>query len=116
MSPVAAQPDHRTLVTFQLTDRTAASRIGVIKAPALPVQLYRYYGLNYTIDLYCGMKFRHVVGFLICAVGLKFINISVSHCTVEYRYQRPEAYCGLLSLCCGPKISREICAVAYAPV
>jgi hypothetical protein len=39
---------------------------------------YRHYDLNYTIDLYCGLlKFRHAVGFLICAVGLKFINTAV---------------------------------------
>ena len=33
--------------------------------------LYRHYDLKYTIDLYCGLKFRHAVGCLICAVGLK---------------------------------------------
>jgi hypothetical protein len=27
--------------------------------------------------LYCGLKFRHAVGFLICSVGLKFINTAV---------------------------------------
>ena len=85
------------------------------------------------------MKFRHAVGFLICAVGLKFINIRTVLRTQAWLLAAagwlaaaagwvllaaaaaaaaviPEAYCGLLSLCCGPKISREICAVAYAPV
>ena len=33
--------------------------------------MYRHYDLKYTIDLYCGLKFRHAVGCLICAVGLK---------------------------------------------
>ena len=31
--------------------------------------LYNY-DLKYNIDLYCGLKFRHEVGSLICAVGL----------------------------------------------
>ena len=34
-------------------------------------RLYRHYDLKYTIDLYCGLKFRHAVGCLICTVGLK---------------------------------------------
>ena len=32
------------------------------------------------------------------------------------RYQRPEAYCGLLSSGCGHKVSWEIPGVAYSPV
>jgi hypothetical protein len=39
--------------------------------------MYRHFSLKYTIDLYCGLKFRHAVGFLICSVGLKFINTAV---------------------------------------
>jgi hypothetical protein len=42
---------------------------------AAEVCTYRHYGLNYTIDLYCGLKFRHAVGFLICAVGLLIMQL-----------------------------------------
>jgi hypothetical protein len=41
------------------------------------IQLYRHYGLKYTIDSLCGLKFRHAVGSLIPAVGLKFIDTAV---------------------------------------
>ena len=44
----------------------------IIVGLSVGVVQYRNYSLNYTIDLYCGMKFRHAVGFLICSVGLKY--------------------------------------------
>jgi hypothetical protein len=46
----------------------------------VPVLSYRHYGLKYTIDSLCGLKFRHAVGSLIPAVGLKFILIQL-YCT-----------------------------------
>ena len=82
---------------------------------------YRALRLNYTTDLSCGLKFKHTVGYEICTVGLKFsINVSTLLYYVQYSTGTIGyvlwAYCGLLSLCCGPKVSWEICAVAYSPV
>jgi hypothetical protein len=58
------------------------------------------------------------VGFLICSVGLKFINTAVLYSVLSTQawLAAAEAYCGLLSLCCGPKNLWEICVVAYSPV
>ena len=80
------------------------------------------------------------MGYEICTVGLKFsINVStllyyvqystgtigyVLYRTVQYRYwyctrivqlykKQQLAYCGLLSLCCGPELSWEFCPVGY---
>ena len=50
------------------------------------IQVYRNYGLKYTIDSLCGLKFRHAVGSLIPAVGLKCINTAVP---VLYSVLRP---------------------------
>ena len=54
------------------------------------------------------------MGSLIPAVGLKYIvpvQSQESTGTVRYRYQRPEACCGLLSSGCGSEVNREIPAV-----
>jgi hypothetical protein len=74
------------------------------------------------------------VGFLICSVGLKFINTAVLYSVLRPGWLLLPAGCcwllllaamgdlrhtavlWMLSLCCGPKKLWEICAVAYSPV